>query len=297
MRHALLIASLTIALAGCAGQSADPGLFSLIRVQEAQLLTSSLPQPAGGPSVEAVLLPRSTVARGETSFPLRGRVEGNAHAVLLQADDDRFHWSVPVDIADDVFSDQLRWDARVDFSLGLSEGAHTIHLQALDASGQPGPVTDVELTITGVAPADGLVVALEWDRNVDLDLHVVTPSGVDINPKNINSTEPPTPGTGQPPGDPEDGGILDQDSNSGCLIDGRRLERVLWEDPPSGTFTVYADLFAACSHERASFRVFVFQDGQELRHVRGDVFREDAELTDEQLGNSPGLFVTDFTLP
>jgi len=81
----------------------------------------------------------------------------------------------------------------------------------LIASGPPGP------------PAGALVVSLEWDTEADLDLHVVTPDGVEIWAGNINSYQAPPPGTPVDPAAWQAGGILDLDSNAGCVIDGRQI--------------------------------------------------------------------------
>jgi hypothetical protein len=98
------------------------------------------------------------------------------------------------------------------------------------------------------------VFTLRWDSATDLDLHVITPDGIEVWSRNINSYVPPAPG--QPP-DPPDawmaGGILDFDSNASCVIDGREQENVVWtiDPPPAGRYVVRVDAFSLCGEPAA----------------------------------------------
>lgn len=87
-----------------------------------------------------------------------------------------------------------------------------------------------------------LNVILTFDNEIDLDLHVVTPSGVEIyyaNPGGYYSLA--------------NGEVafmgLDHDSNAGCSIDGLNNENIVISDEfvEPGEYTVYVDLFSNCN--------------------------------------------------
>src|SRR5205814_1776768 len=113
--------------------------------------------------------------------------------------------------------------AEIGFSAKLTAGRKTFLARAVDAQGNFGVALAKPLDVTLSAPPTGhLVIALSWDNQADLDLHVVDPRGVEIYKGNINSYEPPPPGaTPEPPNTPHPGGILDFDSNASCVPDGR----------------------------------------------------------------------------
>jgi hypothetical protein len=89
--------------------------------------------------------------------------------------------------------------------------------------------------VNGTAQSSNrLQFTLTWDAPVDLDLFVQTPNG---NVINFASS------TGQ------NGGALDLDSNAACDIDNINNENITWRtnEPARGTYTVYPNLFSACS--------------------------------------------------
>ena len=139
------------------------------------------------------------------------------------------------------------------------------------------------------------MVSLRWDTNADLDLHVVDPQGIEIWARNINSYQPP------PPGQPEDpeawrrGGILDHDSNAGCLIDGRRRENVVWaEAPPPGQYIVRVDPASLCGEPAARFVVEVHKQGVSAARASGILVEE--QVRGGQ-GKGAGIFVLAFDYP
>jgi hypothetical protein len=80
-----------------------------------------------------------------------------------------------------------------------------------------------------------LQVSLSWFADVDLDLHVESPTGTDIYYANR-----------EPSGV---GGTLDLDSNPACAFDGVDNENISWgaNVPAQGTYTVRVDLWSACA--------------------------------------------------
>ena len=81
-----------------------------------------------------------------------------------------------------------------------------------NASGTVGPYATLSTTVTRVGTGD-IQVTLSWDRDSDVDLHVVAPGGDEIYYARRQSPS---------------GGELDLDSNAGCSIDGVRNENITW---------------------------------------------------------------------
>lgn len=120
-------------------------------------------------------------------------------------------------------------------------------------------------------------IALSFDRDVDVDLHVVEPSGEDVYYGNTNSTT---------------GGDLDLDSNAGCTIDGVNNENVFWADgsAPQGTYTVRVDYFEACEAGTVNYVVTV-HNGAVVDTYTGSFTEADADSG----GEGSGRTITTFT--
>jgi hypothetical protein len=79
--------------------------------------------------------------------------------------------------------------------------------------------------------AGALVISLDWDTEADLDLHVQLPSDGDAGVNEIWSRKPsglPFGSAGASVDSGMQAGYLDFDSNSMCVIDGRREENVIF---------------------------------------------------------------------
>jgi hypothetical protein len=134
------------------------------------------------------------------------------------------------------------------------------------------------------------VASLEWTNRADLDIHIVSPSGKEIDPKHPNTGVVPKQGI------PENGipgsGHLDHDSNAACVQDGVRRENVVWQDAPEpGVYVVRVDMFNACSEPAANFAFSLYFSGQRILKQAGRLLDIDAD------GGGPGsgLFVAYFT--
>jgi uncharacterized protein YfaP (DUF2135 family) len=113
--------------------------------------------------------------------------------------------------------------------------------------------------------------------NADLDLHVVDPAGVEIWAKHISDS----------------GGVLDFDSNSNCVIDGRRQEDVVWmAPPPPGHYLVRVDTYSLCSETFANWTVGVTLDGAVIAAAEGVGRDSDASLYAHEQG--AGVLATQF---
>jgi hypothetical protein len=89
---------------------------------------------------------------------------------------------------------------------------------------------------------------------VDLDLKVVTPDGKVVDSK--HPTTAPDDETGKSDPTVDGTGILDRDSNRGCVIDGFSRENLVFQKkPPAGIYTVYASLFDICGESAVRFNL------------------------------------------
>lgn len=99
-------------------------------------------------------------------------------------------------------------------------------------------------------------VSAAWDAQTDVDLHVIDPNGEEIYWAHTNAAS---------------GGMLDLDSNAGCMIDGKRNENVTWPfgSAPRGTYTVRLDYWSACGKPQTRWVVTVRVQGQSPQTFTG----------------------------
>lgn len=290
-----------LALTGCQTDAQDPspGLHLLFRVAGAQYMRGPLmPADPEGPMVSIIRKQQGIVRRGEADVTLQGRLGPGGWAIHLQLEGDPDHWSKPADVFDFAFPDELLWRTQLEFSSAIPTGTTTTILaQAVDREGRGGPVRRTRFILAEEPPPSLLSVSLGWDAPVDLDLHVVTPDGIDINPKNINSFIPPPPGTSTVTDAWRQGGLHDFDSNQECVFDGRQVERVRYIDgpPPPGTYRVYAQLFSACGQESVRFRAVVHRNGVAAEQAQSSLFVFDAREHPVP-GEAPGLLLLEFEI-
>ncbi len=292
-----------LALSACTGTergTSDPGLHLGLRVSGAQLLRGGLQENEGGPSVSLLQRPRSLVRRGEANVPLKGRLSPGGIAVHLQLQGDPDRWVLPATVFDFAFPEELLWSAQLEFSSDIQTQTPTasaiVLVQAVDRDGIAGPARSVDFTLAAEPAPSLMSIALAWDRPADLDLIVTLPDGTSIGPKNLNSADPPAPG--QPIEEPSRGARLDFDSNQGCVIDGRQVERALWQGAPPmpGVYTVFAQLFSACGQTSVNFEVLVHERGEVTHRAASVLFPFDARMQPPSDG-APGLRMLRFEVP
>lgn len=286
------------ALAACSGLSADPGLDARMRVEGGQFLSGDLERagPGGGPAVVSVFNSLTTVQPNERDKPLTATLEPSATAVALGLRGDRGFWIAlagPPGL-DAPTLPQLH--ATLSFGPNLPPGDLVLAARAVDAAGRFGDPALIPLTSTPLPPPAGrLVVTLGWDTEADLDLHVVAPGNVEVWARNINSYQPPAPGSAVDPQAWQQGGILDFDSNAGCLIDGRRQEDVVWQsDPPPGPYVVRVDTASLCGAPAARWVVQVTAGGARLAASQGVALPGDARFSK---GPGSGVQALTFDVP
>lgn len=281
-----IAAAALLALAACTSVDADAGLEADLRVAGAQFYAGAPPVAATDISVTAIDSLNNTIRAGQLNKALSGRIAKPGVAIALYLADDAGYWIVPAGAADLNAPDELTWSAKLSFSPGLGAGEHELEVASVDSDGRfgaPRPVTltarerVLDLTDTQLA------VSLTWDTEADLDVHLVTPSSPPI----VIWWGHPTSYVAPPPGEPVDpnaiaaAGVLETDSNSQCLIDGRREEDVVWRGtvavPPSGSFSVLVDTFSLCNQATAHWKVDVFAHGDStpIGHAEGTVVDSD----------------------
>ena len=154
----------------------------------------------------------------------------------------------------------------------------TMLIRLRDNVGELGPIQMITTT-TSLLNIGTLHVRLTWDREVDLDLHVVDPNNEEIYYGNKESS-------GQQ-------GTLDLDSNPNCTIDHIRTENVYYENAVSGQYVIRVDLFAACNvTEQINFQVWV--DGCNISQTLTGMFLPSEEDSGEQgSGKLISMFVVE----
>ena len=263
---------LVLALASCDDSTTpDLALDANLRVEGAQFYRGDMPREEIGPPVQSVTV-SPIVQPGSAGRSCSGVIDPAATAVALALDGDAGYWIVPAGLPDVSARAFPTFLAQIAFSSKLAPGRRTFLARAVDGQGRFGAafVTPLDVTATP-RPSGKLVIALSWDTQADLDLHVVDPRGVEIWKRNINSYEPPPPGAPpEAPNTPHPGGILDFDSNAQCIPDGRRAENVVYADkPPSGHYQARVDTFSLCRELSAHWRVEAFLDGVSIGAAEG----------------------------
>lgn len=279
----------------CTGEvEATLGLLEPIRVVGGAFASGELPEIESGPSVTSIESASGLVLAGERDRLLVGRTTEDAYAIGVRfAELGTGWWTMPVQDLAPAYPGERDFQFRFDVG-AVPPGNHTLTLAAIDGEGRRGELAELSVCVRDPLLPDNLnvcdphvmppalIVALEWDVDVDLDLVVDTPSGKRIGFK----TPTAWPESGEVPGealdDPTLGRLL-RDSNAGCAIDGRNSEAVVWLEPPSetGTYLVRADLFDACGQPGALMRAVAYRrqqhdDGtwslRQTAHVDATVF-------------------------
>lgn len=288
----LVVSLALLTLGACDSQVYDIGTSEPIRVRGATLHRGELP---GTPSIEDGGVfegPRITLIEnisgiatvGQEGKSYSGRASGEAYAIGVAIPGlSNGYWTFPVADADPTAPGEYSFAFTLDFSRDVPPGTYALALVAIDRDGNAGlwrtstlcVVPDVQDNLNTCDPTiapPNTVITLSWDTQVDLDLIVVTPEGKVVRSK-TPSTVIPTDG-GISNAQLGDAGRLTRDSNSSCNIDGARLESLLFRGtPPPGRYTVYANLFDACSEQTvryhaAIYRAYLNDDGTTYRTER-----------------------------
>jgi hypothetical protein len=311
--------------AACGGQRASSGLNEPFQVIGGQFIAGDLPGAsppppvageAGAPSsraglaITAAALPSLPVPAGAGGVAISGRAtygdrDKTAAVGVRFADMGTGYWVVPVAAPDVLFPGEVPFSFTANFNATDPPGRHALLFVPIDGAGHAGtqgggalcldsPLPDNQhACFPGKAPP-AAVISMRWDADFDLDLHVVTPDGVDINPKN-------------PAGSAVDAGAapsstaprIDRDSLAHCVPDGLRQEDLVFPAAPvSGNYLVYADPFDACGQPAVRFTVTIYTLAGTCPACQlVAMSRQSGELLASQVtgGASTGLFVTQAT--
>lgn len=341
MKSPLILLALVIlaTLAACSGNNqsktgiGEPLVIKVTTPSQttvlAQFISGSLPgtmpsnAPAGtggGTSLDADAstpkLPQVTfqysepfVREGQANIAIGGLTSSDVSAVALAwADGGTGYWVVPVGPFDGA-TQQPTWTATADFGASIPPGFHNLNYVAINGQGQAGIIQSQKICISGSIPnyypgcasipPPAAVIALSWDTNVDLDLQVQAPDGTFIDSKNPVSVVLDAGATTIP----YDAARMDRDSNGYCVIDGIRVENLIWQKvAPKGQYGIYVNLFDACKQPVVHFNVQVYTsvdvvsaDGGTTKDLRS-WYSANGILLDFQAngGSNRGLFVSEF---
>jgi hypothetical protein len=273
----LVTCAAMVAGAACDGQKALSGIGEPFQVVGGQFIEGDLPGTppqmisgdagiATGPRITNISLNSQLVSTGAAGKSVSGRATGALSVGARFADMGTGYWIVPIAEPDSQFPGENAFRFSANFDPGDPPGLHNLRFVAIDAQGRGGAQSEVSLCIAGRipdnlhscipnAPPPAAVITLQWDTNFDLDLHVVTPSGVDVNPK-APLAQPPDGGGAIDP----KAARIDRDSLGACIPDGLRQEDLVFPDaPPGGVYTIYVDPFAACGQSSARFELTVYR--------------------------------------
>jgi hypothetical protein len=281
--------------AGCDGATADPGLDAWLRVDRGQRVAAPEPGDEGGPRVTALQLLSTTVTPGQPLRTLQGTATLAAHAVAIGLEGDSGYWVIKPGSVDPI-TGALTFTADLSFSTALPTGDRLLWTRGVAADGRAGPRTTQLLHVVTDQALGALVVSLSWSNNADLDLHVVDPDGVEIWARQPTSYMPPAVGTAVDPDALARAGVLDVDSNAGCIEDGRRQENVVWKtEVPRGHLIIRVDAASLCGEVESAYRVEVRERGQVIARAQGVALQVDADRSTHDRGS--GLTVLELDVP
>ena len=252
---------------------------------------------AVGPAVHGVSA-SGHVFPGATGRSISGVVEQGSAAVLLGIEGDPGHFVVPVNALDLDNPPDLDFSVQAAFAATMTAGPHFLRVRAVSIAGDVGPSVLQGFSVDATAVTGTLVISLNWDTEADLDLHVVTPAAddktIELWSGNRSTLLPRSALNGGPYTDEElaTAGVLDFDSNSQCVIDGRLSENAFWAVPPTpGHYTVRVDTFSMCGQPAARWTLSATLNGTSLGTFAGVSTDSDTRFAH---GAGAGLTVLDF---
>jgi hypothetical protein len=294
MRRGLIVIG-TLGAVACHAVKADLATDARMQIKGAQFVRAAMPDPTDGPPVASVNLVTYSIRPGLTDKALSGALGPTATAAALMLSGDPGYWIVPAGFPNVTTPAFPSYSTVLAFSSDLRSGTYDFTVRAVDEAGRFGPPTITSLVATDNGlPGGALVVALSWNNQADVDLRVITPAGVEIWNREPSSEPAPPPGTlphdaGVPPG------LLDVDSNAGCVPDGRRAEHVVWSvPPPSGHYVVRVDTPSLCDEPAAYWHAEAFLRGASIGGAEGTSTPNDTRFSHDR---GAGVLAFEFDVP
>lgn len=312
-----------VLLAACTTTPYESGLDQPLRIREGFARRGALPGTPSAGATDAGATPLSVVdvvsvgglvIQGQSGKLFNGHVTDDTYAIAVRfLDLGTTYWVAPVSGPDIAYDGALAWNVSADFGRDIPPGVHTLAFVALDAHGNAGTQYTMPMCVLPDVPDNynacdptmfappRAIFTLDWNRDVDLDLVVVTPAGkvvrgkrpttVSVDAGAIPNTSINSPSTG----------ILTRDSNSQCVLDGIRRESLVFQgDPTPGEYRFYASLYATCAESTVDYRFASYQrvvDDGSSSLERSDIARGSCVAVQADYGVSLGTFLGSVTFP
>lgn len=289
MRQALSCLGV-LGLFACDVAANSASSLALLRVESAQPVPGIPDGQAAGPSVTGVGLLATRIWPSQVGKPISLVLSEGATAAALHLVGDSLHYIVPAGAPDVTAPTLPTLSTRLSFAPWLDQGPHTLLIAAVDASGRYGQgvfqrLDAVADPLAQPEPESFLLITLRWDRAADLDLHVQEPSGRVVWSRHKASAA----SFGL--------GILDFDSNAGCVLDGQQREQVRYPQVPvAGRYRVRVSTYSLCRQATAYWSVEAYRLGQAapLAIARGQSLPSDTRAGQ---GAESGTLALELDLP
>lgn len=265
-----LAALFTLVIAACDSASPRLGVDTPMLVPAAQFVESPLPEGEDGPRVTFITTQNPTTYPGIAGKSFAGRVEANAIAIAVAIPElSDTHWILPAGATAPESPNERSWSVEVDMARDIPAGWHSLKVVGIDEEGTPGPVRSIDLCFLPQIPDNGhtcdpdralpgLVIALDFNVDADVDLEILMPDGRWLTPKTPLVIPPERSGEIDP-SSPR----LDRDSLSMCVADGWNQETIAFANRPEGPIGVYARLYASCGHPSIRYRARLYEPNAE----------------------------------
>lgn len=209
------------------------------------------------------LFGNSTVLAGGSN-PITVVTPENASRIIVGVQGRKGHFIIPVGSQVRNANGRTTLSSGISSSLSLLIGNGVtddfiISFAAQNSNGDVGDYYQLEVNYLE-AGTGKLHVSLSWNRENDVDLHLIEPNGETIYYGNRFSSN---------------GGQLDIDSNAACDIDGVKNENIYYEDEPdviveAGEYEVLVDLWSSCNiTEPTEFIVTVYYGDGHIAPTQG----------------------------
>lgn len=252
-------------------------------------------------SVTEVLFQNAFIVSGLAGTNVQGLATNDSVAVGVQlAHQGSGYWVVPMQAQDSQFPGQSDFGFSLSLNRNDTPGDTDLNVVAFDKNGNAGQQFAAPICIESRIPDNNhacfpkklvprAVFSLTWDVGFDVDLHVVVPSGRDVNAKTAPTSVAIDGGTPGPTI-----GQVDRDSMANCANDGWRQEDLIFQDaPPAGLYQIYAAPFASCGQAAVRFTLNIYEPGSD-GNLHSTFSRSGELLANDVTGGvTTGLFVAE----
>jgi hypothetical protein len=266
---ALVGATLSLSFGGCGyGSSNDFGSDASLSVRGGRFFRGTMPKEGIGPEVESLHLVRTSIVAGYSGRTFSGVLGKEAVAAAIALKDDIGYWVIDALPPAPENPSAPTFNTALTFAQSVPVGEQRIMVWAIDAFNRTGPSVSQSLTVLKSEPVEGaLVFRLLWDTDVDLDLSVTTPDGINVSWQNpsVAITVPGESGT------PEAGGSIDRDSNQNCVADGAQKENISFVGAvPPGHYRSYVTVASMCDSMVVRYQVEAYTAGKLVATTAGN---------------------------